>query len=323
MTAGEWRGPQRREYSATDPELMREVIGQAYDGVVLTTRNGKSATGFALTQVEAGSFSANSVTLPGDLAFRVRDGDAAMVTTVIQGTMWAEWAKDTGGYRPGDVYIRSIPQTEFRAQTHDVRSRSIVLPLSLLHAVAGTECAPPAPLRFLSMLPAGAAARAQWRNTSDYVDRVLANPEAAASALVIGSTAQLLAATALATFPNTVLSGPGARDRSDASPATLRRAIAFIDEHAHQDIAGADIAAAAGVTLRAVQLAFRRHLDTTPLGYLRRVRLDYAHRQLAAADPRHESVTAVAYRWGFASSSRFAAYYRQAYGVLPSQTLRN
>jgi transcriptional regulator GlxA family with amidase domain len=88
-------------------------------------------------------------------------------------------------------------------------------------------------------------------------------------------------------------------------------------------LAGAEIAAAAGVTIRAVQLAFRRHLDTTPLGYLRRVRLDYAHRQLAAADPQHESVTAVAYRWGFANSSRFAAYYRQAYGVLPSHTLRN
>jgi AraC-like DNA-binding protein len=327
VTAGEWRGPQRREYSTTDPELMREVIGQAYGGVALTTRNGNSATGFALTQVDAGSFAANSVTLPGDLAFRVRDESAVLVTTVIQGTMRAEWAKDTGGYRPGDVYLRNIPQAEFRAQTHDVRSRSIILPPSLLHAVAGAEYAPPAPLRFLSMHPAGAAARAQWRNTSDYADRVLANPEAAASALIIGSTARLLAATALAIFPNTALPnttlpGPGARDRSDASPATLRRAIAFIDEHAHDDIAGAEIAAAAGVTVRAVQLAFRRHLDTTPLGYLRRVRLDYAHRQLAAADPQHESVTAVAYRWGF-SSSRFAAYYRQAYSVLPSHTLRN
>ena len=150
------------------------------------------------------------------------------------------------------------------------------------------------------------------------------NREAAASPLIIGSTARLLAATALAIFPNTALSGPGARDRSDASsPATLRRAIAFIDEHAQEDIAGAEIAAAASVTIRAVQLAFRRHLDTTPPGYLRRVRLDYAHRQLAAADPQHESVTAVAYRWGFANSSRFAAYYRQAYGVLPSHTLRN
>ena len=46
-------------------------------------------------------------------------------------------------------------------------------------------------------------------------------------------------------------------------------------------------------------------------------------RQLQAADPDHDSVTAVAYRWGFSSPSRFATYYRRAYGVPPSQTLRN
>lgn len=218
---------------------------------------------FALTQVDAGSFTSNSVTLPGGLAFRVRDEGAVLITTVIQGTVRAEWAKHTEGYQTGDVYLRNFPHAEFRAETHDVRSRSIVLPVSLL------------------------------------------------------------AATALAVFPNNALTGLGARDRSDASPATLRRAIAFIDEHAHDDITAAEVAAAAGVTIRAVQLAFRRHLDITPLGYLRRVRLQHAHRQLATADPRHESVTAVAYRWGFANSSRFAAYYRQAYGVPPSHTLRN
>jgi len=80
-------------------------------------------------------------------------------------------------------------------------------------------------------------------------------------------------------------------------------------------------AAAASVTVRAVQLAFRRYLDTTPTGYLRRVRLEHAHRQLIAADPAHETITAVAYRWGFSSSSRFGAYYRQAYGVTPNHTL--
>jgi hypothetical protein len=250
---------------------MREVIGQVYDGVVLTAGNRNSTTRFALTQVDAGSFTANSVTLPGGLAFRVHGEGAVLVTTVIQGTVQVEWAKDTGGYQTGDVYVRNIPQAEFRAQTRDVRSRTIVLPVSLLHAVAGAECTPPAPLRFLSTYPAGAAAPAQWQNTSDYADRVLANHEAAVSPLIIGSTGRLLAATALAVFPNTALAGPGARDRSDASPATLRRAIAFIDEHAHDDITGAEIAAAAGVTVRAVQLAFRRHLDITPLGYLRRV----------------------------------------------------
>jgi hypothetical protein len=69
-------------------------------------------------------------------------------------------------------------------------------------------------------------------------------------------------------------------------------------------------------------LAFRRHLDTTPLGYLRRVRLEHAHRQLTAADPARESVTAVAYRWGFSSPPQFTARYRAAYGIAPSHTLR-
>jgi transcriptional regulator GlxA family with amidase domain len=73
------------------------------------------------------------------------------------------------------------------------------------------------------------------------------------------------------------------------------------------------------VTIRAVQLAFRWHRDTTPTDYLRRVRLDHAHHGLLAADPARDSVTAVAYRQG---PSRFAAYYRAAYGVPPGDTLR-
>jgi transcriptional regulator GlxA family with amidase domain len=123
--------------------------------------------------------------------------------------------------------------------------------------------------------------------------------------------------------PGSALRDLAAQDRFDSSPATLRRAVAFIDEHAGRDLTVADIAAASFVTVRAVQLAFRRHLDVTPMEYLRRVRLDRAHQDLRAADPARESVTAVAYRWKFASASRFTAYYRGIYGVLPSHTLRS
>ncbi|HEY0718884.1 MAG TPA: helix-turn-helix domain-containing protein [Streptosporangiaceae bacterium] len=35
------------------------------------------------------------------------------------------------------------------------------------------------------------------------------------------------------------------------------------------------------------------------------------------------TVTSVAYQWGFPSTSRFAVYYRHAYGVTPSHTLRH
>ncbi|MFG2819644.1 helix-turn-helix domain-containing protein [Kitasatospora sp. NPDC048365] len=65
----------------------------------------------------------------------------------------------------------------------------------------------------------------------------------------------------------------------------------------------------------------RRHLDTTPLAHLRRVRLDAAHRDLLAADPRTTTVTEIAVRWGFAHPGHFAAHYRDAYRTSPSTTL--
>ncbi|GAB7045219.1 hypothetical protein JCM9534A_03450 [Catenuloplanes indicus JCM 9534] len=96
-------------------------------------------------------------------------------------------------------------------------------------------------------------------------------------------------------------------------PVTVRRAVACIDAHA----------AAAGVSVRALQAGFRRHMDTTPLGYLRRVRLERAHRDLQAADPTTgATVTVIARGWGFTDLSRFAADYHAAFGRLPRQTLR-
>jgi transcriptional regulator GlxA family with amidase domain len=105
--------------------------------------------------------------------------------------------------------------------------------------------------------------------------------------------------------------------------ATLRLAIDFIEANAQRDVRAADIADAASVSVRAVQLAFRRHLDTTPMTYLRRVRLAQAHEQLAAGDRQcGATVSEIATRWGFFNAGRFSALYRDIYDELPKQTLR-
>jgi transcriptional regulator GlxA family with amidase domain len=115
---------------------------------------------------------------------------------------------------------------------------------------------------------------------------------------------------------------PTAEDGHDAHPDTLRRATSFIETNPDVELTLADVARAARVTPRALQLAFRRHLDTTPMAYLRRVRLDNARDDLRAATAGDErTVTAVAARWGF-TPSRFTEQYRAAYGELPSHTLR-
>ncbi len=110
--------------------------------------------------------------------------------------------------------------------------------------------------------------------------------------------------------------GPGA--------ASTRRATDFIERHADRDIGLADIAAAARVGPRALQVAFRRRHGTTPLAYLRQVRMERAHRDLVEADPtRGDTVGGVAARWRFSNPGRFADAYRHRFGRHPSHTLQH
>jgi AraC-like DNA-binding protein len=227
-------------------------------------------------------------------------------------------------YGPDDVFLALKPEDPYTATVASSDIEVAVLDPALLSQIAGpVPGRAQRPVRFTGYEPVSAQAAQTFKTTNAYVrGMVLANPDLKAAPLRNASMAQLLGAVALATFPNDALTDPTAEDRHDAHPGTLRRAKEFIDEHAHQDITVGDIATAAYVTVRAVQLAFRRHLGITPMEYLRQVRLEAAHRDLLAADPISITVTEVAYRWGFSSSSRFAASYRHTYGVAPSYTLR-
>jgi transcriptional regulator GlxA family with amidase domain len=132
----------------------------------------------------------------------------------------------------------------------------------------------------------------------------------------------MIVATALETFPNTA-SGDRDSHGGYVSAAAVRRALAYIDEYVCDDIGLTEIAGAAGVGPRALQRAFRRAMDVTPLGHLRTVRLERAHHELRAADPGDgTTVAAVAVRWGFGHPGRFAADYRARFGCSPSDTLR-
>ena len=128
------------------------------------------------------------------------------------------------------------------------------------------------------------------------------------------------------TFPNPALDAladGGHYDRGHVTPRTVRRAVDFIEEHAGDDIGLSDIAAASGIGARGLQLAFRRYTDATPLEYLRRVRLQRAHRDLQEAEPAGETVGAIAHRWGFPHHGNFSALYLRTYGRSPSMTLRS
>jgi AraC-like DNA-binding protein len=312
----------RDEFVTDDLAEAREYLDRVYGGRLLRASLRAGSPVLAVSYTAAGPFAVSDVTLPADLTFAVDPSDQVIISTVTQGTVQFERGADVGRYQAGDVLVGNATHAGLAVRTHDLRDRNVILPLQLLYAVAGTELGTSAPLRFLSPDPVSPAARTRWTAAIRYVDDLLASPDAATSPLIITSAARLLAATALTVFPNTALTSAPPRDRRDASATTVRRAAAFIDEHAGQDITVADIAAAACVTVRSIQLAFRRELDATPMAYLRTVRLARAHRELMDAAPGQETVTAVACRWGFSSASRFSARYRETYGVNPKQTLK-
>ncbi|WP_433087805.1 helix-turn-helix transcriptional regulator [Dactylosporangium sp. CA-052675] len=225
---------------------------------------------------------------------------------------------------PGDIFMLAYPDAPYQSINIDVDLEFAVIDPALLAQVADTGPDRGAePFRFTGFHPLSPQAARLWGTTFDFVRDNVADTPAALEPLLAGNAARLLLATALATFPSNVSHEPTIEDRRDAHPVTLRRAVAFIDANAHRDISPADVAAAAHVTIRTLQLAFRRHLDTTPGAYLRRVRLEHAHRDLLDADPPTTTVGAVAARWGFASHSRFTAHYHEVYGQLPSDTLRH
>ena len=109
---------------------------------------------------------------------------------------------------------------------------------------------------------------------------------------------------------------------ADVGSAVVRQARAFIESHADQPLTVADIATHVGIGTRGLQQAFHRSLGTTPMQYLRLVRVRHVHRDLRDADPATTTVAAVAARWGFLHQGRFAALYRSRYGVAPADTLR-
>ncbi|WP_055482643.1 AraC family transcriptional regulator [Sphaerimonospora mesophila] len=105
-------------------------------------------------------------------------------------------------------------------------------------------------------------------------------------------------------------------------PPVVKRAMELIEAHAAEPLTVEDIAEAVGVGARALQEGFRRHLDTTPMAYLRDVRLDRVRAELTVDAVDATTVTDVAFRWGFAHLGRFSLAYRQRFGEPPSATLR-
>jgi transcriptional regulator GlxA family with amidase domain len=111
------------------------------------------------------------------------------------------------------------------------------------------------------------------------------------------------------------------RYHMDATSRQIMEAVDFMRANMHQPLTLSEVAEATGISVRSLQYGFRRFRNTTPLAYLREIRLEAAQAELSS--PLNMlSITDVALKWGFTHMGHFAARYRAAYGETPSETAR-
>lgn len=186
-----------------------------------------------------------------------------------------------------------------------------------LEGVAGETEGSVGPIRFdTTFRPSGDALR-RWTETVATVARVVYDD--GSSALLRAEANRAAAVTLLEVFPHVALQ-PRV-DLAVPSGGKTRAAVEFMIANAHRPMGTDEIAAAAGISLRSLQAAFRREYDVTATDYLRSIRLDRVRQELRDAEPGLATVAEVARRWGFTHLGRFAASYTARFGEYPSVTL--
>jgi AraC-like DNA-binding protein len=106
-------------------------------------------------------------------------------------------------------------------------------------------------------------------------------------------------------------------------PTAVRRAHEYIEQHAHEPLTVAQVAACAGVSTRALQQGFQRSLGATPHQVIEHIRLERAHHDLINSSSEEATVASIGAKWGFSHAGRFAALYHARYNTYPSMTLRH
>ena len=112
------------------------------------------------------------------------------------------------------------------------------------------------------------------------------------------------------------------RPTLDVGERRVQELESYIQEHLDGELTLGELAAEVGVSVRAVQLAFRRYRGQSPAEFIRARRLERAAKLLRVGGA-SVTVLDVALDCGFSHTGRFARSYCERFGELPSETLRN
>lgn len=130
---------------------------------------------------------------------------------------------------------------------------------------------------------------------------------------IIGHIVETLHSARAAPMPS-----PSFKARSHLVHQAIELALAHPDDPPSVE----ELCGSLKVSRRMLNYSFQETLGTSPVQYLRSLRLNAVRRDLRTAGAAAPSIRDIASRWGFWHLPRFAADYRALFGELPSATLK-
>lgn len=243
-------------FETADPEVASEIFREQYTSMRMRIQGGRPLPLLRVAQTAVGRARLDQSTFRMALDGGADPVDRIFVMRVRSGFVRYTVNGSDETYGPGDTCF-PLPLGEgWSVSLADLESELVGLDPALLDETGAAAGETGGSVRLLSRRPHSRTAAEQlWRMAETIGDSFAAQPEAESFSLVTASAARMLAAAVLTAFPNTAfpdagLPVPTIKDRRDAHPETLRRAIAFIEADPVADVTVADIAAACRVTPR-------------------------------------------------------------------------
>jgi len=311
--------PVRIEASGTSSDAVVADIGRLYDGREWQARTTDHAFAYRYSAVGDHDVTLRRSQIGGHIRGAIPRSPDYVVQWITSGAGVPDVTQDRVPLQL-DVPMLFPTCREFVFEYEDYDQRLVHMSRRLVHEVADEmfHTGQVTDLGIDHLRTLDPAAITQWRSSLALLSRELRT--GGVDTLLWHTLTRGTAAAFLRMYPPTVTALPPAVLLPRR--ARLRAAVEYIHEHVAEPLSVSGIASAAGLSVRATQEAFQRHLDQTPMTYLLRTRLERVRRDLMQAGPSGTSVQTIARRWGFAHLGRFSAAYRNEFGEYPRATLR-
>ena len=304
--------------STHDRAEAARLLRRVYPDIALEVARAEGPFVFRHSSIGDGRMSSSELMLSGPArASGTFEERTVTVGEVLAGRLSAEYARtriDTA-----QPFLR--PSGHARFTLDDAHLRMTAFDAETFHQTVERYEQAGLRRRLSRTAPKSPAAAAAWSWTAAHVQRTMRDPHSFDNPIVAAELFDLAVRTVLACFAEAGAEGPA--PSLAGAPRAVRRAVAYLEEHALDVVTVPDVAEAARISVRSLQSLFRRHLGVSPVEHLHAIRLEAARRDLLAGSGEDATVRAVAERWGFGNSGRFARLYQARFGELPSDTLRS